>query len=205
MASAHATLQMTCGASSGLPRSPKPISLHRLHRPHNPSGCLAHVWRRDSHGNVPEFVWRSRRRAFHGIDLSLRQSPIALRPSPSRVKKSAVHVVVTVEVWGCSLIGLVTILFHAALCTHCTDATNSHSVRVRWTSFVKFQILSTINYRLSTWSLLKHLLINNTSYYEYGLELLRTYYCPISTLSPCLSPCLSDCLSPCLSDRRSCL
>ena len=102
LASAHATLQMTCGASSGLPRSPKPISLHRLHRPHNPSGCLAHVWRRDSHGNVPEFVWRSRRRAFHGIDLSLRQSPIALRPSPSRVKKSAVHVVVTVEVWGCS-------------------------------------------------------------------------------------------------------
>ena len=84
------------------------------------------------------------------IDLSLRQSPIALRPSPSRVKKSAVHVVVTVEVWGYSLIGLVTILFHAALCIHCPDATNSHSVRVRSTSFVKFQILATINYRLCT-------------------------------------------------------
>ena len=41
---------------AGFPPSPKPISLHRLHRQHIPSECLPHFWRRDSHGNVPEFV-----------------------------------------------------------------------------------------------------------------------------------------------------
>ena len=73
----------------------RPISLLRLQRPQIPSGCLPHFWRRPSHGKVPAFVWRSLLRAFHEIVLSRNQSPIALRPSPSLVRKSAVQVEVT--------------------------------------------------------------------------------------------------------------
>jgi hypothetical protein len=40
---------------------------------------------------------------FRRQELCLSQSPITLRTSPSRVKKSAVHVVVTGVEWGCTL------------------------------------------------------------------------------------------------------
>jgi hypothetical protein len=48
-----------------------PISLYFLHRSYIPSECFPHFWRCDSHGNVPEFFWRSLRRVLHGINLSL--------------------------------------------------------------------------------------------------------------------------------------
>jgi hypothetical protein len=79
-------------------------------------------WIRDK--TISWKTWRRLLRVFHEIVLSLSQSPIALRSSPSLGRKSAVQVEVTGVLWGCSRSLVVTHcdLFHVTFCIHFPDA-----------------------------------------------------------------------------------
>ena len=98
----------------------------RLHRPQIPSGCLPIFGDDPRMEKYPYSFGGAFCVISNEIVLSRSQSPIAFRPSPSLVRKSAVYVEVTGVLYDCSRSIVVTILFHTVFCIHFPESIVSH-------------------------------------------------------------------------------